>query len=384
MRVDAERIEREASALAFPRYPGTEGDQRAIEMVAGWLREAGLEVSCEEFTYDIGPAFRALRVLLLGTGLLVAVAGILAQPQPQIAAWCLALALLAGGVLLGWSPWLERLYSREGSTRTANVIGRRRCRQPRLSLVFVAHHDSKSQNLTLPYRAGLTILTLVGSLGLAALLILGLAVGQVSGPAWLGPLLGGVAAASLATLSTLKSGNRSPGGVDNAGSVGILMELARVLPGELPADVEAIFLSTGAEEDHMVGAMRWLDRHVSLLSGRPTYALNLDGAGIPGRAVLLERYGVGRSFSPFLSKMARRAAERLEIPLRGTLLPPAMGIDAIPFVHRGIPCVTFTSGSLGPAVVAVHSADDHAENLDRDALERVARLVAATALDLAR
>ena len=287
-------------------------------------------------------------------------------------------------MLLGWSPWLERLYSREGSTRTANVIGRRRCRQPRLSLVFVAHHDSKSQNLTLPYRAGLTILTLVGSLGLAALLILGLAVGQVSGPAWLGPLLGGVAAASLATLSTLKSGNRSPGGVDNAGSVGILMELARVLPKKLPADVEAIFLSTGAEEDHMVGAMRWLDRHLSLLAGRPTYALNMDGAGIPGQAVLLERFGVGRSFSPFLSKMARRAAEKLEIPLRGTLLPPAMGIDAIPFVHRGIPCVTFASGSLGPAVVAVHSAGDHAENLDRDALERVARLVAATAMDLTK
>ena len=56
--MDGERIEREASALAFPRYPGTEGDIRAIELVAGWLREAGLEVSCEEFTYDIGPAFQ--------------------------------------------------------------------------------------------------------------------------------------------------------------------------------------------------------------------------------------------------------------------------------------------------------------------------------------
>lgn len=384
MRVDGERIEREASALAFPRYPGTEGDTRAIELVAGWLREAGLEVSCEEFTYDIGPAFRALRLLLLGTGLLVGVAGILAQPQPQIAASCLALALLAGGTLLVWSPWLERLYSREGSTRTANVVGRTGPRRPRLSLIFVAHHDSKSQNLTLPYRSGLTILTLLAGAGLAALLIVGLAMGRVGGPPWLGPLLGGLAAASLVALSTLQNGNRSPGGVDNAGSVGILMELARILPGELPADVEAIFLSTGAEEDHMVGAMRWLDRHASLLAGRPTYALNLDGAGIPGKALLLERYGVGKSFSPFLSKMARRAAERLEIPLRGTPLPPALGVDAIPFVHRGIPCITFASGSLGPALLAIHSAEDHAENLDRDALERVARVVAATALDLTR
>ena len=384
MRVDGERIVREASALAFPRYPGTEGDVRAIEMVAGWLREAGLEVSREEFTYDIGPAFRALRLLLLGTGLLVAMAGILAHSQPQIAASCLALALLAGGILLLWSPWLEKLYSREGPTRTANVIGRTGSRQPRLRLILIAHHDSKSQNLPLPYRAGLTLLTLLASSILAALLIVGLAMGQVGGPSWLGPLLGSLAAASLVTLSTLRNGNHSPGGVDNAGSVAILMELARVLPGELPADVEAIFLSTGAEEDHMVGAMRWLDRHLSLLAGRATYALNLDGAGIPGKALLLERYGVGKSFSPFLSKMARRAAERLKIPLRGTPLPPALGVDAIPFIHRDIPCVTFASGSLGPAVMAIHSADDHAENLERSALERVALLVAATAIDLAR
>jgi acetylornithine deacetylase/succinyl-diaminopimelate desuccinylase-like protein len=384
VRVNGERIQSEARALAFPRCSGSEGDVRAIEMVAGWLREAGLEVSCEEFTYDISPAFRALRLLLLGTGLLVTFAGILAQPLPQIAASCLTLALLAGGILLLWSPWLEWLYSREGSTRTANVIGRSGPRPPRLSLIFVAHHDSKSQNLTLLTRAGLTILTLVGSLALAGLLIVGLAMGRVPGPPWLGPLLGGLAAASLATLSTLQNGNHSPGGVDNAGSVGILMELARILPGELPADVEAIFLSTGAEEDHMVGAMRWLDRHISLLAGRPTYALNLDGAGIPGKALLLERYGLGKSFSPYLSRMARRAAERLEIPLRGSPLPPALGVDAIPFVHRGIPCITFASGSLGRAVAAIHSADDHAENLDRGALERVARLVAATALDLTR
>lgn len=384
MRVDAERIEKEAKALAFPRYPGTPGDLRAIELVAGWLDEAGLEVDREEFCYDIGPAFRALRLLLSTTGLLVAVAGILAQWRPQLALFCLGLALLAGGVFLVWSPWLERLYAGEGSTRTANVAGRTGPRQPRMTLIFVAHHDSKSQNLTLPYRVGLTILAIAGSLGLVGLLIVGLLLGRAVGPPWLGIVLGGVAAASLAALATLQNGNRSPGAVDNAGSVGILMELARVLPGELPADVEAIFLSTGAEEDHMVGAMRWLDRHLPTLAGRPVYALNLDGAGIPGRTVLLERYGLGKAFSPFLSKMSRRAAERLGIPLRGTLLPPAMGIDAIPFVHRGIPCVTFTSGSLGPAVVAVHSADDRPEHLDREALERVARLVAATALDLAR
>ncbi len=60
-------------------------------------------------------------------------------------------------------------------------------------------------------------------------------------------------------LSTMKSGNRSPGGVDNAGSVAIVLAAAERLIGELPDDIELIVLSTGAEEDHMIGAMRWLD-----------------------------------------------------------------------------------------------------------------------------
>ncbi len=184
-------------------------------------------------------------------------------------------------------------------------------------------------------------------------------------------------------LSTLRSGNRSPGGVDNAGSVAILLELARLLPARLPADVDLWFLSTGAEEDHMVGAMRWLDAHLGELA-RPVLALNLDGAGIPGRLALLERFGFGRRFSPELSRLARAVARRQGIAVRGVLLPPAMGVDAIPFAHRGVPCLTLASGSLGRAVLAVHSAGDVAGNLDRAALERAARLTAEMAVEICR
>ena len=198
------------------------------------------------------------------------------------------------------------------------------------------------------------------------------------------PTTGGAVAAALLVLSTLRSGNRSPGGVDNAGSVAIVLELARRLPVAMPVDVEVIFFSPGAEEDHMVGAMRWLDGNLEELQGRPLFAINLDGAGIPGRVVLLERYGWGRLFAPRLSRVARRAARQLGIPVRGVFLPPAMGVDAIPFAHRGVECLTLASGSLGRAVLAVHSARDLAENLDPEALERVTRLTAGLALDLAQ
>jgi Zn-dependent M28 family amino/carboxypeptidase len=134
----------------------------------------------------------------------------------------------------------------------------------------------------------------------------------------------------------------------------------------------------------MVGAMRWLDAHHQELEGRPAYCLNFDGAGAPGRLVLLERYGFGRRFSPVMSAAARRAATRLGLEPRGILHPPGMGIDAIPFAHRGIPCLTVSSGSLGRATAAVHSANDRADHLDAATLETAARLGLETLLELAR
>jgi hypothetical protein len=51
--LDAERMRRDVEALAAmgPRFAGTEGEARARDWLGGELREAGLEVSLEEFTH---------------------------------------------------------------------------------------------------------------------------------------------------------------------------------------------------------------------------------------------------------------------------------------------------------------------------------------------
>ncbi len=379
---NAARALADAHALAFPRYPGTEGDRRAIERVAGRLREAGLEVSVEPFSYDLRPALRATRAVLLVTALLVTAGGLLSRQSAWWALLPLVLGFAIGGVLLVWAPWSAKIYGRPGPTETANVAGRHGPAAPRLTLILMAHHDSKSQSLTFPWRMGMTLTAIGGALVLLASLLTALARGEPAAGWW--PLAGGGAAAlALVVLSTMTSGNRSPGGVDNAGSVGIVLELARLLPAAVPDDVELIFLSPGAEEDHMVGAMRWLDAHLEELRGKPVLAINFDGAGSPGRLVLLERTTFGKRFAPELSDAARRASRRLGIPLRGIFMPPAMGIDAIPFHHRGFRCLTISSGSLGRATMAIHSAGDVAEHLDADTTKRALRLAADMVLDLA-
>jgi hypothetical protein len=381
---DGSEILRDARAIAFPRYPGTDGCRRAQAIVAGWFGAAGLQVSEESFTYDIRPAVRVIRFVAAGGGVMLAAAGIVA---PRSTAWALALAatsLALSASLLVWSPWAERLYEGGGPTETANVSARRSPAAPRVTLILMAHYDSKSQNLSFPWRNGPVLIALLATAAMALLLAADLLTGLVLGGRLTVPALGFTAAGCLLLLSTLTSGNDSPGGVDNAGSVAIVHAMARRLPALVPDDVELVFLTPSAEEDHMVGAMRWLDRHAAELSGRPVHALNFDGAGAPGRLVLLASYGVFHRFAPHIESVSMEAARRLGLNPRRIWLPPAVGIDAIPFHHRGIACLTYSSGSLGPATMSVHSRRDVADHLDPATLEACARLACDVAIELAR
>jgi hypothetical protein len=377
-----ERLAADAARLSVPRYPGTEGDRQTVARLERLLRAAGLEAETQPFSYDLAPATRALSTMLVAGGLLTAAAGLVAVRSPLVAGLILVSALIPGLLFLAWSPWLERLYRRHGPTRTANVIGKRPTAGPRLTMIVMAHHDSKSQTLSLPIRMTLTAVAAATMLALAAACGVGILAGRIPGPAWLAPTLGCTAGAAAMLLATMRSGNRSPGGVDNGGSLAILLELARTLPELVHDRVELVFLSTGAEEDHMVGAMRWLDATADGLVGRPVFCLNLDGAGAPGRVVLIERFGFGRRFSPVLSRVARQAARELGIRVRGILMLPGLGIDAIPFAHRGIDCLTLASGSLGRATMSVHSARDIPDHLDPATLECVFRLAQHIVLEL--
>lgn len=206
--LDGGVIRDRALRLAFPRYPGTDGDARAIELVRSWFEVEGLEVTEERFSYDVRPAFRALRLLLLSSAVAVAAAAMLGLERPILGLTTLLMVLGAGTVFLGWAPWLERIYRSSGPTETANVIAVRRhseaeSKPPRMTVIILAHHDSKSQNPTLPFRAGFTGAALLGSLILGGLLLAKLTGATVS---VLGTVVwAGVTCFSLVALATLRA-----------------------------------------------------------------------------------------------------------------------------------------------------------------------------------
>jgi hypothetical protein len=375
------RILAVATELAFPRYPGTAGDARVIAILEQRLRTLGLETVVEPFSYDIRPALWVLRGTLAIGAVMVAAAGWVMGRSALAGLLLLGMALLPGLVFLAWAPWLERLYRRPGPTTTANVVARRRAAAGRATLILMAHHDSKSQTLTLPLRAAFTMIAILSGLALAALGVVVVVSGAIPGPAWLVPTSGGAGALAALALSTMRSGNRSPGAVDNAGSVAVLLELARTMPVALPDDVELVFLSPVRGGSH--GRRHALATCTpTTSSGRPAYSLNLDGAGAPATwcsrevrsraSVLRGHVGSGA--------LGRGPARR---PRSGVHAAAWPGDRRHPFVHRGIPCLTLASGSLGRATMSVHSsAADAAANLDSTALAAVFQLATHTVDEL--
>lgn len=365
-----------AAALAFPRRAGSDGDRAVTAALAERLEAVDFAVEVEAFSFDRQPAERALRWLLGGAALAVVGASWLVASAPLAALGLLAAAAAGTLVVLRRAPWLDALERLPGPVRSANVVGRRGAETPERCVVLVAHHDSKSQSLAMPARLAATIGAGAGAGGVAALAVAAIVIDGTGPPAWLAGSAGAVAGLCLAALASMTSGGASPGGVDNAGSMAVVLELAAGARA-LPPGLELVVLFTGAEEDRMVGATRWLDRHREALAGAAPVALNFDGAGSPGRTVLITRSGLGRRLAPGLERTALAAAADLGERPRRIAMAPAVGIDALPFAERGIECLTLTSGSLGPATFAVHSAGDVAGNLDGPTLVRVVELARA-------
>lgn len=325
------------------------------------------------FRFDPAPLWAGLRaaLLLLAAGPLAA--AILDEP-----AW----AGLAGAAVLAGLAWAMAVTAvgtgrlaragASGPVETANVVGTLGAGAwARRRLVLVAHHDTKSQPLPLPWRAALVVV-----LGLAWL---GVPVEMFWDPPargvlplvpldlWLGA---GAVAGGMLAWGAGNWGNRSPGALDNGASVVALREAARRLGKEAPGDVELVVAFTGAEEHMMLGARKLADDLLARPGGAErTLVVNLDGVGEPGP--------VGIEGPEHLRDWVRGAAASSGVPIRSVHVPPGTATDAMPLRAMGFEVVQLTSGRFGPGARSVHTAGDTARHVEAETLARVADLLVA-------
>jgi len=173
----------------------------------------------------------------------------------------------------------------------------------------------------------------------------------------------------------------SPGGVDNAAAVGVVLELARAFAAG-PPRTPVMLAFTANEEIGLLGAEALAARR----GDEVAFAVALDLIGGAGELSLngASRL-IGRSELAWLAGAADRAGVVIRAPLPHRVIsrwwPQIERSDHGPFTRRGIPAVHFYHrGQDGEWIdLAYHSARDTAARIDRGSLDEIGRLLRALA-----
>ncbi len=238
-------------------------------------------------------------------------------------------------------------------------------------LYLVAHYDSKSQRLPLAARIALFMLAISAGLILVILTLL-----EVSTIFYLP--IGLLALAAAIPLLFLDAGNNSPGAIDNASSVGLVLHLAEVLAQrtDWQDKLHLTILIPGAEELTLMGSVAYVTAYEALLrkqdrSGR-LHVLNFDGVGIDG-----DLYTVGRSHPApngdriSLLRRVQNACAELDLPLKRFGFVGAL-FDHIPFAQRGFDAISLIA--IGRASRSVHTPADAIDQLHVRGFDQAGRV----------
>lgn len=398
----------DVEAIAYPRFAGTCAEVKARRWVYDQLKATGLTVH-EEFFRTARHAVRRLRLTI---HTMVSV-GALALATMYDTGHFGAAAVLGLGLVgafpffAKWRLQVEGAFDVGEMVETANVIAERPAAggaagpgdgvlgpgdgvcgpavdapaQPsRRGVIFIAHVDSKSVALPTFVPVAVLVAFLLGVLAYGLLAAYAaIAGGAPALPAALAPatVLPVLALATFA-LPFLPFGDESPGALDNASGVAVLLDLARRLPADPAlADTDLAFVASGAEELGLAGAMRWAQKHGDDWDPAQTLVVNVDSVGAGKGLIAVDVRGevAGRSTARFLADVTREA----KLPLRHLPFLPGVGVDSMPLAARGFATISLLGEVLGGASRRIHTRRDTTEWLNEEGLRNASRAAAAIA-----
>jgi hypothetical protein len=355
--------------LAFgTRAVGSPAEKACAEYLAGVFQKQNLTVSREEFHASAFPLFLMNKILpAISLLVLALVAGVFFQ-HPGL---CILLLLAPPAMLFGTSQnaftRFAKIFDLGSGSTTCNILART---EPSLAInpnaptiIISAHYDTKShsQPSVSRFLCILIPLILYAILALLALLTLW-HLATIPKPAVLTLIL----IAGLCNLQYMFNitANQSPGAMDNASGLAILLGLSRLLPPQMSDKAHLIFLATGAEEMGLIGAFRFLQAHRTQLDPARTLLVNFDCLGTGGTVSMV---GPPRLKSAGLVDRARNLLAQQGFQTRFFSLMIGAGMDHIPFAQNGFSAMSFTQTTL-EAARRMHSPNDRLEFLYTDEL----------------
>jgi hypothetical protein len=354
----------DALALSFPRKVRSRGESLARSHLLRRLREQGLSPWTEPLAVSSRGEVLSRWSVWLSTAALF-LAWFMRGTWPKTAGIVAFTPLLA--VLVSRWVWLElglRFPPKQepGSAATANILaevrGRQSAEEPRV-VWLLAHYDTKSYPLSTSLR-----ITAAMVFPVAGLIMAGAAFGAwtASTSGW---CLGAAVAAAL--LLSQRSGNESPGALDNGAAVGLILALAGHYQRRPPRAVVLRVAFTGAEEVGLLGAFALREAHREELGRGRHIFINVDGIGCAGG---LRIFG---SRSGPLTRAFLQASRQTGVQLGWGRLPPTAMMDHEVLAKAGFPSVSL--GGSGWGLRKIHSRGDHPGLIDLQSLWEAGQLL---------
>jgi hypothetical protein len=363
-----------ARALAYPRFTGTLAAEATVRRLAEKLERFGYRVEQQSFQFSTAVNV-AITGAITASIALTALALVLRAASPLPAALLASVALTAPLALRLIQPIAERgaltpasFWARLGRRYTARNLIAHLPDVPTACphVVLIAHYDSKSQRLPIVAR----MLCVVVSLACGALFAAGLWLAV-----WMPPVstfivvIGILSVLGSLPLALMDWANRSPGAIDNASGVGVVLHLAELLARspEWRNRLRWTILLTAAEELGLMGAAAFVRAHTRAI--RDAVVINFDGVGIAGTL----HYAAGHRASRLVTVLQSVAHQR-GLPLRRFNWPGLL-FDHLPFARAGIEAVTLLS--VGPGMETVHTPRDTVERLQAEGFAQTGSLAVA-------
>jgi len=351
-------------SLAFPRRVGSAGEAQARKRLLDILEKGSLSPWTEPVPLTRRGEVLSHLVPWASVGLFLfswAVRGLWPEAAVTVALLPVLFSFLRRRV------WLELGLRfpprpRPGARATSNILAEVPGREPggeHRVVWLLAHHDTKSYPLPLSVRMAAAIaLPLIG-------LVLAGAVLAGWGTSTYGWCVGAAVVAAL--LLSRGSGNESPGALDNAAALGVLLDLACHYRRNPPRTLALRWVFTGAEEMGLLGAFALRHACGAELRRGTHIFVNVDGVGSAGNL---------RIFGPRKGRLARaflEASRKEAIPLRWSPLPPTMMMDHEVLATAGFPSVSL--GCAGWKLRHLHSRRDHPGLIEVESLRETAQLL---------
>ncbi|MHA1284471.1 MAG: M28 family metallopeptidase [Promethearchaeota archaeon] len=378
--LDVNNAYRITERLSFPRLVGSEGELKAREIIVEEFKKAGYsEIKREKFKTSLFN-WVIVRYIFIPLGLLLLLLPITFAYNFWLTLIIIAILVFGAIKALGALNSSDIVLSKNEkyNFETENIFTELKSEKPMVTVVFMAHYDTKSQTFPSAFRIAIFIISLLGSLIVLIIYLILEIIAILSFFSVLTPidfsLLNTILlyiCIFLALVGSLnffnKTGNKSPGAYDNAASVGTTIELARYFKINSPKNVNFIFLCTSSEELNLGGAKHFIKEHGNEFDKNSTFFINFDGIGGTGLIRLITSYGIPRTTSSKkLNDLFLKAAKELKIATKSVYLPTGAWSDYMPIVKSGFEaCWLCSQGGLK----YVHTSKDNLSLVSKEGLK---------------